>query len=245
MLRALLHDGDRTAWLAVLRAPWCGMPLADLLGIAGAEGSKTVRERLRLPVGLPPESARRASRLSAALEAAIAGRGSHSLGAWLKSAWLALDGPATVDDASDLANAELLFAALDRLEREAGCRPQASDIEAAVAGIMASPVGSDEARVQVMTIHRAKGLEFDVVILPDLQRNPRRADRPLLYWTTIATGPGERGIVLAQPRRRRARTKAAPMRSNAGCASCARNGNNSSSDGWPTSPPRARAAGCT
>jgi ATP-dependent exoDNAse (exonuclease V) beta subunit len=62
---------------------------------------------------------------------------------------------------------------------------------------MASPVGSANARVQVMTIHRAKGLEFDVVILPDLQRGPRGGERPLLYWTTIATGPGERGIVLA------------------------------------------------
>ena len=62
---------------------------------------------------------------------------------------------------------------------------------------MASPVGSDSAQVQVMTIHRAKGLEFDIVILPDLQRGPRTADRPLLYWTTVATGPDERGIVLA------------------------------------------------
>jgi len=51
--------------------------------------------------------------------------------------------------------------------------------------------------VQVMTIHRAKGLEFDVVILPDLQRGARREDRPLLYWTSIATAPGERGIALA------------------------------------------------
>jgi ATP-dependent exoDNAse (exonuclease V) beta subunit len=173
------------------------MPLADLHAIAGEDAASTLRERLRGPVSLPPESATRANRLGAALEGAIAGRGSHSLGAWLKSAWLALDGPATLEDASDLANAELLFAALDRLEGEAGCRPQASEIQAAVAGIMASPVGSDAARVQVMTIHRAKGLEFDVVILPDLQRNPRRPDRPLLYWTTIATGPGERGIVLA------------------------------------------------
>ena len=197
LLRALLHDGDRTAWLAVLRAPWCGLPLADLHGLAGNDGPSTLRERLRSPVGLPAESARRASRLGAAVEAAIAGRSSHSLGGWLKSAWLALDGPATVEDTSDLANAELLFAALDRLEREAGSRPQASAIEATVAGIMASPVGSEAARVQVMTIHRAKGLEFDVVILPDLQRSPRRPDRPLLYWTSIATGSGERGIVLA------------------------------------------------
>ena len=197
LLRALLHDGDRTAWLAILRAPWCGLPLADLLSLAGGEQRATVRERLRDSAALQGESAQRARRLGAVLESALASRQSCSLGSWLKSAWLALDGPAAVDDASDLANAELLFGALDRLERVAGCRPQVSEIEAAVEGVMASPTGSEDARVQVMTIHRAKGLEFDVVILPDLQRNPRRGDRPLLYWTTVATGPGKRGIVLA------------------------------------------------
>ena len=197
LLRAMLHDGDRTAWLAVLRAPWCGLRLADLLLLAGGETPATIRERLRDSATLPPASAERAGRLSAALDVAIAGRGQFSLGGWLKSAWLALDGPATVEDASDLLNAELLFSALDRLELEAGCLPPASAIEAAVEGVMASPVGSDSARVQVMTIHRAKGLEFDVVILPDLQRAARGSERPLLYWTTVATGPGERGIVLA------------------------------------------------
>jgi ATP-dependent exoDNAse (exonuclease V) beta subunit len=198
LLRALLREGDRTAWLSVLRAPWCGLPLADLLELAGDEGSATLRERLLLEdEELPADSAERARRARGVLDEAASTRASHSLGSWLRTAWLALGGPATVDDPSDLANAELLFVALDRLEREAGCCPQVSEIEAAVEGVMASPVGSEAARIQVMTIHRAKGLEFDIVILPDLQRSPRRADRPLLYWTSIATAPGERGIVLA------------------------------------------------
>ena len=121
---------------------------------------------------LAADSAARLKRLHAALEAVIAGRGERSLGSWVKSAWLAVDGPATIADASDLSNAELLFAALDRLELESGCLPEAAAIDAAVEGVMASPVGSESAQVQVMTIHRAKGLEFDIVILPGLAAWP-------------------------------------------------------------------------
>jgi ATP-dependent exoDNAse (exonuclease V) beta subunit len=146
---------------------------------------------------LSPDGAARLRRIGQALDAAIAGRGPRTLGGWLKSAWLALGGPATVADASDLLNAELLFAALDQLESEVGCWPEGSAVDAAIKGIMASPVGSDDASVQIMTIHKAKGLEFDVVIVPDLQRSGRGGERPLLYWTSVAAGPGERGIVLA------------------------------------------------
>ncbi len=200
LAKALLHPGDRTSWLAVLRAPWCGLPLADLLALVGNDHGALVPLLIADPAAvarLSRDGANRLVRLQQCLDAAVAGRGQRSLGCWLKSAWLALAGPATAGDASDLANAELLFAALDRLELEAGGIPEAPAIDAAVDGVMASPVGNDLAQVQVMTIHRAKGLEFDVVIVPDLQRGVRVRERSLLYWTQVATGPGQRGIVLA------------------------------------------------
>jgi ATP-dependent exoDNAse (exonuclease V) beta subunit len=200
LVKALLHAGDRTSWLAVLRAPWCGLALADLHALAGESAQAPVPALLADAAALErlsPDGAARVRRLRQALEASCAGRDRRSLGGWLKSAWLALAGPATIDDSSDLANAELLFAALDQLEAEAGCWPEASAVDAAVEGIMASPVGSTDAPVQIMTIHKAKGLEFDVVIVPDLQRTVRGRERPLLYWTQVATGPGRRGIVLA------------------------------------------------
>jgi len=199
LLRCMLHAGDRTAWLSVLRAPWCGLTLDDLHRLAGDDPESTIlclaADPARL-ARLSPDGVARLQRLRAALQPAIAGRGRRSLGGWLRSAWLAVGGPATVEDASDLANSELLFEALDRLESESGAWPEVSDIEAAVEHIRASPIGRDDAPVQVMTIHKAKGLEFDVVIVPDLQRAAPSGDRRLLYWTTLATGPGQRGVVL-------------------------------------------------
>ncbi len=200
LAKAVLHAGDRTAWLAVLRAPWCGLTLRDLLALAGDDRQALLPLRLADAAALSSlsdDGRKRAAILSQRLQLAIEARCGRSLGSWLKSAWLALAGPATVGDPSDLANAELLFEALDRLELEGSCSPEASLIDAAVEGVMASPVGGESARVQVMTIHRAKGLEFDVVIVPDLQRGVRGGERPLLYWTPVATGPGRRGIVLA------------------------------------------------
>ncbi len=199
LTKAMLHPGDRTAWLATLRAPWCGLALADLHALAGDDAQASIAgltaDESRL-ARQSPDGRARLARLRAALIPAIAGRGRRSLGGWIRSAWLALGGAATIEDASDLANAELLFSALDRLEAESGAWPEASDIDASVEAIKASPVGRDDAPVQVMTIHRAKGLEFDVVIVPDLQRSAPVGDRRLLYWSTIATGPGRRGVVL-------------------------------------------------
>ena len=175
----------------------------------------------------------------------MARRGRRSLGGWLKAAWLALGGPATVEDPSDLVNAELLFGALDRLESESGAWPEISDLEASVEGIRASPVGRDDAPVQIMTIHKAKGLEFDIVIVPDLQRAAPAGDRRLLYWTSIATGPGRRSVVLGSRSEAGEEAGAADPLEELDAHGWKRNVEPTNSGAWRTSPSRAPGASCT
>ncbi|HZT61521.1 MAG TPA: 3'-5' exonuclease, partial [Burkholderiales bacterium] len=47
--------------------------------------------------------------------------------------------------------------------------------------------------VEIMTIHRAKGLEFDTVIVPGLDRLPRSGPKPLLVWKSLLPA----GLLLA------------------------------------------------
>ncbi len=107
-------------------------------------------------------------------------RGREPLARLVYAAWLALGGPATCT-ASDHTDARQFFTLLAELE-EAGDLLHGAALEEALASLYAASDSGDEVRVQVLTIHKAKGLEFDHVYLPGLGRNVRGVDKPLLRW---------------------------------------------------------------
>jgi ATP-dependent exoDNAse (exonuclease V) beta subunit len=193
LLCALLHLGDRTAWLAVLRAPWAGIVLADLLTIARA--APVVWDALAddaVLARLSEDGRERCRRLRSVFEAAFAVRSHTSIARWVERTWLNLGGPSCAGAVEDLAHARAAFAHLGELERLG--LPDAADLVQSFAELHADH-GTMNA-VEIMTIHKAKGLEFDMVVLPALDRYvPRNRDQLLLPYQFARTGRD--GMVMA------------------------------------------------
>ena len=199
LTRAAAHPADRPAWLAVLRAPWCGLELADLCTLAEGTEGRTVWELMTDATRVANLSAGGRARLEqvrAVLGNFGAGRFRGSLRDRVEDAWLTLGGPACVDDTA----LEDAAAYLDVLEEAevAGAIDDRARFEARVAALWALPdVHTGATDVQIMTIHKAKGLEFDHVIVPGLGRPPRGEDARLFLWTERESGGG--GELLVAP----------------------------------------------
>jgi hypothetical protein len=136
---------------------------------------------------MTPDGRARLERVRGILAPFIAHRLRGSLRERVESAWLALGGPACAKAESDLDDAETFFDQLDELER-AGELPDPTVLEEHLERLYAAPDTGEEARVQLMTIHKAKGLEFGTVIVPGMDRVPRISDRPLCLWKVRGDG---------------------------------------------------------
>jgi ATP-dependent exoDNAse (exonuclease V) beta subunit len=182
LTRALAHPADRIAWLAMLRAPWCGVSLADLHVIAGdgddAPLWDAIRDEERV-ARLATEARARVERFRAAIGGAVAERAS-SLRARVEGVWLALGGPACAAGPADRENAAAFFDLLEALDD--GALPDPAALAARIQDLYANPDPEADDSIQVMSIHKAKGLEFEAVIVPGLGRKPRGEDARLLLW---------------------------------------------------------------
>lgn len=197
IIRALLHPMDRVAWLSVLRAPWCGLGLEDLHLLTGADDPafrrlpvlELIEQRTAL---LSKDGAERSRRVAGIMKQAIAARfdGPYagSFSQWIERTWRSLGGPRCIDAAA-YENTQVFFALLDAVTPD-GIDCLSGDFEAEMERLYAQPDPrvSERAGVQLMTIHKAKGLGFDVVIVPGLDRRAAQ-DQPPLISSLERTNP--------------------------------------------------------
>ncbi len=199
LTRALCHAGDRIAWLALLRAPYCGLTLADLYLLAGDDSERTLIDLLHEAARVEQLSAagrQRLARVLPVLDTALAERARSSLRAAVEGVWIALGGPACVADATDLEDGEVYLQLLENLGT-GGALPDVHELNQHVEQLFALPDVAANNALQLMTMHKAKGLEFDTVILPGLGRKPRHDEEKLLQWLERSRESGESDLLLA------------------------------------------------
>ncbi|PLX80854.1 MAG: DNA helicase UvrD [Desulfuromonas sp.] len=187
LTRALLHPADRVAWLAILRAPWAGLPLSDLVELCEGDISTPVWNLLsrqpsqtELFPRFSKEGMDRLQRIVPVLAGALDKVGRLPLRRLVESTWLQLGGPACLTE-GELSDARQFFYLLEREER-GGDLESFARLQERLGKLYAAPDPLADGTLQLMTIHKAKGLEFDTVILPGLGRATRGNEREMLRW---------------------------------------------------------------
>lgn len=197
LVKALLRPADRIAWLAFLRSPWAGLTLADLHCLANFSPKESIYQALihldNIP-SLSPEGLLRLRFISEVIKDAYQSRQQKPLIEWLEDTLLQLQGDSilTAEEQQDL---ESLWQLLLKLTPTHGL-PDFDRLESAISKQYIQKKSAS--RLQIMTIHKSKGLEFDTVILPGLGSKAQKGDKPLLRWLRLPQ-ENEQDLFLLSP----------------------------------------------
>ncbi len=187
LTRALLHPADAIAWLAILRAPWCGLTLADLLVLSDVASASAAVLDAALVERLSDDGAQRLQRFQSALRPALQCAGRVPWAGLVRSTWLALGGPACVANTAAINDAKCFFEQLTAAQN-ASPTLSVSDLQQRLAEQVAPVETPGDTRLQLMTIHKSKGLEFDTVIVPGLGRFGRGDEALPIKWLQTHDG---------------------------------------------------------
>lgn len=190
LARALWHRADSAAWVSLLRSPLVGLSWADLHALRlenDAEGlradwpSLIARQlaRAQAPSALSADGLERLQAFDSLYRRLSQGPQYRArLAQQVETLWHALGGPATLRDASELANVQTTLRLLAETAGE-GVAASLEDFLRRIQRLYGAPPAAD-ARVSLMTIHKSKGLEFDSVHVVGVGKRPPADDSPLL-----------------------------------------------------------------
>jgi ATP-dependent exoDNAse (exonuclease V) beta subunit len=193
--RLVLDPTHPSARLALLRSPLCGLSLKDLHALAGDGRDPLDPDALDR---LGAEARARAEPIYTGIDAAYALRGRLSMRDRVEGLFVRLGGPQILTSRpTERRDAQRFLDVLEQAEDEG----LLADWNAFMALLDEQTTEGDppdeDVRLEVLTMHAAKGLEWDAVFLTGLDRSPAGASQELLYWLPITPESGEERVLLA------------------------------------------------
>lgn len=196
LLKALMNPADKAAWLATLRAPWCGLDSADLFCLANSDPDASVWKNLQNLVestaegdtrDLSEEGLARIEAMHSIIAVLLKARMHCSVRELMEYAWHLLGGDTLIANSVEERSVAYFFSQCDEHENCYGI----DDVEAFAETIQQSFIpseihetsgdaSSDAGTVHLLTIHKSKGLQYDHVIIPQLNGRSRPDDKDLV-----------------------------------------------------------------
>ena len=183
LLRALIFPLDRVAWLSLLRAPWTGVSLTDIHSLCASQPEIPLWEILNKDENkkrLSKNGKIQIKRLISILTPTLNSLPSNNFRELLENCWIRLGGPACHKGTSETD----IYTFFDEVERciQKGEPSRFEHFNQVIENLHASPLTTSKNAIQIMTMHKAKGLQFDYVILPGLGKKSQNDSKRLVFW---------------------------------------------------------------
>ena len=179
LTKALYNLNDRVSWIGILRAPWCGLKLEDLTCLFETNTKETpwkIINDISVTKNLTSDGKKRLECLRKIINKNIQFRGRVAHRFFIEAIWRQLLGEETIGS-DDIKRIDTFLDLVDQ-----SSSPLSIDFDKLnrLVEDLHTDHQSNEKPVQFFTIHKAKGMEFECVIIPGIGRIPKSEDNTFI-----------------------------------------------------------------
>ena len=181
---------NHTYWVALFRSPFCRLSWDDITRLC--QTNQPLWQTLQsLPHTISSAGKTVLLRVIPILAHHFKQFGRHSPGKITHQTWHTLGGPYTLDKIEDYDLVEDFFRDVDQLAADHPAHLTQTMLERLLHDTSLTDQPQSVNPIEIMTVHKSKGLEFDYILCPSLHYSGAAMSKPLLDWmyTTATSTP--------------------------------------------------------